>query len=383
MSEENRPLLFRVISDPSIYDSLFATCSAMTLVLLLRTCSRMNQSVKDYISRAFNINHLLSQYFSDPMAFRYVQACTATIIAGSSALQFFDRSFYRESDLDLYVPMPQRVQLGRYLLREGYKFVPTSWQHPTFEVAVLEERVARASTNYGQLKGIAGVFTFKKPASCGQELKIQIMVACRSTMDVVLRYHSTCVMNIITFNRAYCLYPRTTLEDRISLICTDRDDAVIQHVYERYRRRGWTLVTFADDIPLLAHDSFQVDTRRWIGGGHVWSIHLPCTFLPIITPVTPCSIPLTCDPISTSRWTLTYSSEATGKMKFLHYRDAQLYYWYISDNIRMSRIPSVVFLLDAARKVNVHSRHHFHQEEHHYVDERFIRLWNDFNSIIL
>lgn len=180
-----------IIDDPSVYDRLFAACSAMTLITLLQTSSRVNKSVKDYMSCAFDINRLLSRYFSDPAAFRYIQACSASVIAGSTALQFFDRSFYPHSDLDLYVPRVWRSRIGHFLLQDGYQFVPTSWQHPTFDVAVTDKKVTTASRRYGNLKGIAGVFTFKKHGPRGDELKVQIMVVIRSTMDVILRYHSS------------------------------------------------------------------------------------------------------------------------------------------------------------------------------------------------
>jgi hypothetical protein len=62
--------------------------------------------VKDYFARAFNIEKRLSRYFDDPKSFRKLQAETLTVISGSTALQFFQRNFYPESDLDLYVHVP-------------------------------------------------------------------------------------------------------------------------------------------------------------------------------------------------------------------------------------------------------------------------------------
>ena len=58
---------------------------------------------------------LLSRYFHHPETFRHLQATTGTVISGSSALQFFDRSYYAKSDLDLYVPLAWRAKVGQYL----------------------------------------------------------------------------------------------------------------------------------------------------------------------------------------------------------------------------------------------------------------------------
>lgn len=125
------------------------------------------------------------------MAFRYLQACTGTVISGSTALQFFDRSFYPESDLDIYVPMAWRLKVGHYLSEQGYRFVPNSIQHPNYDVAVSERRVITATARYGNLRGIAGVFTFKKRGADGEERKVQIMVAVRSPIEVIFRFHSS------------------------------------------------------------------------------------------------------------------------------------------------------------------------------------------------
>ncbi|KAK7696108.1 hypothetical protein QCA50_000751 [Cerrena zonata] len=81
--------LDRIITNDLIYDLIFDACSARTLVRLLCTCRATSLAVKEYMSRAFNINRLLSRYFSDPMAFRHLQACTGTVISGSTCAAIF------------------------------------------------------------------------------------------------------------------------------------------------------------------------------------------------------------------------------------------------------------------------------------------------------
>lgn len=164
---------------------------------------------------------------------------------------------------------------------------------------------------------------------------------------------------------AYCLYPRATLEDRISLICTSRNDTVIENVYERYRQRGWSLVTFDDEIPASAFRSLTIDRSRWIGGGLTWTIPLPYNFLHQITPVTSRSVPLTRDPVSMSSWTLIQSDESLGKMEYIPFKTCQLFYWYVVDRSPMSDIPSLGFLMQAANRVNIHAPNHFRQDDHH------------------
>ena len=250
-----------IVTNDLLYDLIFDACTARSLVRLLQTCHTLRLSVQDYIPRRFNITKLLSRYFHHPETFRHLQAATGTIISGSSVLQFFDRSYYAKSDLDLYVPLAWRAKVGQYLLKEGYSFVATRTQSSLFADAVDQKRVITNNGLYGNFKGIAAVFTFKKRSGHDKQLQVQVIVAVRSPMEVVLKFHSStlcslflsnnsvmtkgfiaCVMNIITFNQAHCLYPRATLEERLSLVCTDRQDEVIERVYERYHQRGWSSI---------------------------------------------------------------------------------------------------------------------------------------------
>jgi len=60
-----------------------------------------------------------------------MRACGA-VVSGSSALQFFDRVYWRESDLDVYFDCSVNAdpvqRMGKYLVDvEGYVFVP-NWE---------------------------------------------------------------------------------------------------------------------------------------------------------------------------------------------------------------------------------------------------------------
>jgi hypothetical protein len=70
----------------------------------MRLVSRaMHDNFKSYVRRTININRILKRFFPEPDVFRVLQRQTGTLISGSQALQFFDRTFYPESDLDLFL----------------------------------------------------------------------------------------------------------------------------------------------------------------------------------------------------------------------------------------------------------------------------------------
>ena len=185
------PIAHALLTEETFCNPLFDHCSARSLVLLLRTCRPVNRAVRGYMAKRFNVNRILDRFFSDAMSFRLLQARTGTLVSGSSALQYFDRSFYPSSDLDIYVSRVWANDVGQFLLQEGYKFCRDSSQHPTFQSALKEKRVTNATAHYGNFRGIAAVFTFEKDQAVGNKLKVQVMAAVRSPMEVILRFHSS------------------------------------------------------------------------------------------------------------------------------------------------------------------------------------------------
>jgi hypothetical protein len=145
----------------------------------------------------FDQHKHLSRFFTAPLAFRSLQARTSTLVSGSSALQFLDRTFYPEADLDLYCHYKAREELGRYLIHnEGYRFAPNTRQDPLFAIAVEQARPPQVGTRpYSKLRGVSAVYTFTKrienPERPGQNLKVQIIVASNTPMEAIFNFHSS------------------------------------------------------------------------------------------------------------------------------------------------------------------------------------------------
>lgn len=195
--------LYGIVANVVIYDIVFAHCSPATLIRFSWTCKEALNSVRAYFRRAFNVNRHLSRFFPDPVAFRALQARTTTLISGSCALQFLDRTFYPESDLDIYVPMARIREVVKWLIDIGYEFRPAIIQPADFEAAVvhMEEsfdmnNIPGVVTDLYPIRGIAGVFTLLKPTPGEGSLpsKIQAIVPQRCPIQLVLGFHcSTCL----------------------------------------------------------------------------------------------------------------------------------------------------------------------------------------------
>ncbi|OJT15482.1 hypothetical protein TRAPUB_7353 [Trametes pubescens] len=270
----------RILHIELIYEPIFDAVSAATLLRLARTCRAARAATAAYTRLAFNIDRLLARFFPSPplppapaphaharaRAFRGMQARTGTLISGSSALQFFDRTVYPESDLDLYVHAKHRREVGRWLIEEGYAFAPTEHQDPRFEVEIVHGMTTREDGIYS-MPGVAAILTFTKPVPRAvhrfveeesdeqldvqleerepHPLKVQIIVAKNTPMEAILAFHSTCVMNVISYEKAYCLFPRATLEKRLSLLsssCRGRSKRRSAGL-EKYARRGFLMLS--------------------------------------------------------------------------------------------------------------------------------------------
>lgn len=186
-----------VLTNDLLYDLVLWCASPATLVRLARTCRSAHAAVQSHIRRTYNINAHLSRFFAAPLAFRSLQARTHTLISGSNTLQFLDRTYWPESDLDLYCHYEAREELGWYLIREeGYRFVPNSRQDPSFSIAVTQARPEGIGQSaYSRLKGVAAIYTFAKrvqnPEGPSRRLKVQIIVTCNTPMEAIFNFHSS------------------------------------------------------------------------------------------------------------------------------------------------------------------------------------------------
>jgi len=191
---------------PPIYNRIFSRLSPASLIRVRRTCHVVHDAVSDFLSRAYNINRHLSHFFSDALAFRSLQARTATLISGSNALQFLDRTFYRDADLDLYVVHSNANEVGRWLIQnQEYIFAPNSVQVPDFADAVLSPKTNPDESDaehedammidhfhrpFYSMASVSGIFTFMK-GSADHVKKVQIIAVKKNPLACILGFHSS------------------------------------------------------------------------------------------------------------------------------------------------------------------------------------------------
>ncbi|TBU53566.1 hypothetical protein BD310DRAFT_937845 [Dichomitus squalens] len=448
-----RALAIELIAHP-IYELL----SAAALCRVASTCRTAHASVQSYIGVAFNVDRLLSRFFPSASpgcsatcphdhthteehvrarAFRSLQAATGTLISGSTALQFFDRTFWPESDLDLYVHARHRREVGRWLIAEGYRFKPTRFQD-LFEVEIMECLAKRPDGIYS-MPGVLAVFTFVKPLpGLGtprrtptpepveegevislpdssdteedeepKELKVQVIVTKNTPMECILGFHSTCVMNVISYEKAYCLFPRATLEERRTLIsssCRGRS----RHRAEglaKYERRGYKLIyslpmhevvpdPAAQSLyPAYGHTRFPTHCNlprarphqtqnptfrlgwRWIDDSASWVLGLPQTGVTPPAPANGSTRALAHDPVAVCNWEVRPNFGMGALMHFETVACKVLRYKYLVTDEQLLAYLGEAF---AARGRVEDDKARLELEEWTYCDEELPTLCRDF-----
>ncbi|KAJ7102719.1 hypothetical protein C8R44DRAFT_716030 [Mycena epipterygia] len=288
------------------HDALFSQLSGRELARLMCTCRCVYWLVQD---TCFNLPRLLYPFFGDAREverFQAIQAQTATVISGSIALQFFNRLTWPDSDLDLYTHRATAELPVRFLLFNGYTFDPRKSQKADALVQLTVSVKDKPPSYLG--RGIADVLDFHKG-----DKKIQLIIATSTPMETIISFHSTPVMNILTHDYGYALYPRSTFVTKEALV-VETVGAGQEAGRQKYVDRGWKMI----DTPSLSSTSeLGVRMLRWVGDSFTWK-------MPLLRPNASSRTP---DLSPINSWQLEYDTTTRTTWKILD--DPALKYKYI------------------------------------------------------
>lgn len=199
----------RLLTVIDITDGILrSTHSILDIFAFGLTCHLAHRAANLYTARAYDIHRDLSRFFSDPMEFRRMQAETGTLISGSFAVQFFERTVYPGSDLDLYAHPGLSMSVGQWLYEEGYKLVSTSmhndmpdknWKHEIYDnwvgledfdiVPFFDESEWDEQGIYRNMR-VSDVYTWHQ-ATDGLPLVVQVISCHRSPLHTIMGFHSS------------------------------------------------------------------------------------------------------------------------------------------------------------------------------------------------
>ncbi|KAG2342463.1 hypothetical protein BDR05DRAFT_346245 [Suillus weaverae] len=307
-----------------IYDAIFSCVSPRTLVRTGRSCRTAYAAYKDFSRRAYNIHRHLSRFLSEPLNFRSLQARTGTLIAGSNALQFLDRTFYPKSDMDLYVhPGHVREVLDYLVQREGYKFKPDSTQPEDYREIVSDE-----------WDGVESVLSIEKRGPDGL-LKIQLIACETSPFDAIINFHSTCVMNFIAFDAVYSLYPVGTFEKRDTLSVWRARPLHDLTVVTKYGERGFAWISTLPAGTSPQNSPFHPFTDRTVGDCYTWKLPLDTHGVVLRSQMNPSSSLFQCDPVIYNGWALERVQHGMGTV-YKTIKSSVFRYNYTTTNYKLN-----------------------------------------------
>ncbi|KAF2806278.1 uncharacterized protein BDZ99DRAFT_523738 [Mytilinidion resinicola] len=278
ISHARQPISLVDLLNPSsmypVFHSLRASLDVRSILALTSTCKHLH-ALRHYL---WDINRSLRPFVDDPAEFRSQLGAADGLISGSFVLQFFEGVFWEESDLDVFIRNDGRERaFAAYLThREGYECVNPVGS----EVDPLEYK----------MKGDFKVLTYLRPSSANNTShrpKIQIIV----TKDlpifrIVQSFYTTCVVNVISWNKAYAIYARPTFANHKTYLLRGADD-IIGALLRKYSDRGWQ----SHDVlwPEEARSPLNpFRTPRRVGDEFTWT--LPLSTTGVRTPKTPDSV---------------------------------------------------------------------------------------------
>ncbi|KAI0722521.1 hypothetical protein C8Q76DRAFT_645374 [Earliella scabrosa] len=444
MPVQSRLFSERLLDIELITEPIFSRLPPSALLRLSRTCRTAYSAVSIYTRAAYNIDRLLSRFFPSSLAlhphlhararaFRSLQARTGTLVSGSVALQFFDRVVWHESDLDLYVHMRHRREVGVWLMAEGYKYKAMDFQDPRFEVEIAE-CVKRRPNGIYSMPGVMAILTFVRPVpptpgdsetvageaegqSAPRELKVQVIIAKNTPMEVILGFHSTCVMNVISYEKAYCLFPQATLEERRTLLSSScrgrgkhRMDGLLKYhqrgfdvlyslpasevvpdpatpLYPTFYRASASDSTGALDLTALPTAAPPAPTRktinkpafplgwRWIDDSSSWTLPLPQAGVAPPAAANASTPPLAHDPVAVCNWEVRYHPARGAVMHFEVATGKVLRYRYlVTDELLLAHLAKAL----TARMRVEEEKARYELEEWTFYDEELPSLCRDF-----
>ncbi|KAL1711811.1 hypothetical protein EV715DRAFT_297672 [Schizophyllum commune] len=258
-------------------------------------CKNALRAVRSYNAIAYRLCHSLAKFMSENevLAFRETMRQTGTLISGSVAIHYFARTPVGDSDLDLYTEGRHARQLFDFILGLGYTYRPRRSQEIDLDSSLIRARnlfAVRDDAIYDQ-RAILDAFSFVR----GDAI-IQVMIAVESAIDTILDFHSTPVMNFISFRSAYSLFPGNTFMKNAGIRFIDEYD---DNPIEKYTARGWRF-TGTTHINTLARMGEEICAPvRFVGDRYTWIIDLDDSASFVV------------DPVLFNSWELTWTYRAS------------------------------------------------------------------------
>jgi hypothetical protein len=238
-----------------IQHTLLQYLSPGAIAKLTCTCRALGCLWPTLMACEYNVNLHLRLFFQDPRAFQSAQATSGALIIDGCAQSYFDffgRSDYEVSKLQLYVEDKHVVPLATHLVSQGYiQYDP--YPH-------------RPENNEGYM-------TFEKRDSEGKRLEIEIEYDEEMAIYKILGLtdNTTC-LHFISWNKAYSVFPYETFVKQECHLLEESRWPLDWHL--RHIQQEVIASEFGSTRSLPIAKEGPDTTIRRIGDKHTWILSL-------------------------------------------------------------------------------------------------------------
>ncbi|KAH6684495.1 hypothetical protein B0J14DRAFT_13981 [Halenospora varia] len=216
----------------TIFDGICACLEPQDLIALQRTSKQLSGLFDTLFKTQWNINRQLKRFVHDPVVLRSLMSRLDALVSGSFALQFFERVVWKDSDLDIYVEYGREDETTTMLEQHLVEA----------EVYTVKPPVESPPINYPRIhvKHIYKVNTYLRPNNeePGNDLKIQVIYTHKTPLEtILLGFYTRAIVNIISWDCAWSLFPDTTFIKRKTYQLVSLD-SFYGNLIRKYSRRG-------------------------------------------------------------------------------------------------------------------------------------------------
>uniref|UniRef100_A0A8H7XLN1 Uncharacterized protein n=1 Tax=Psilocybe cubensis TaxID=181762 RepID=A0A8H7XLN1_PSICU len=234
---------FQQVFPPPMDDVYMDQMDLKTLYRFSWTCKELNNRVSGYMHCAFRPENLFAPIFKpdEHLPFRLLQFKTGLVISGSTVLHFINRAnTWIPGDMDMYVEHRYALPVLSWMMSIGFTIMP----HPKYpdnataeQILKMEKIVLQEHPLHRHYNTTGVVINLWRQGSF-----VQLITTCQSVVECILGYHSTGVMNFVTFEKVYSLYPNATFGHQVSLLQPPADLKRAQKFLAKYHSRGLKFV---------------------------------------------------------------------------------------------------------------------------------------------
>ena len=114
---------FLIRASLAVLREVFDAVDILSLIKLSKTSKALRRVFLCYAQATWDPARRYRRWFGNVGEFRRLLRKSNAVISGSFALQFFDRSFYADSDMDIFTRIAGVSTLCDFLISEGYQCV--------------------------------------------------------------------------------------------------------------------------------------------------------------------------------------------------------------------------------------------------------------------